>query len=219
MSTDHLPALAPTYIPEQRVAPSPYVAGPMPPAGFLPPPPELRGKSYAAALSFVGSARRLGAVANRAGRTHPALGVAAWVFVGLAIGTVWTFVALWYLVIFGFFGVFTFPFRLMRRSSRKQTRLAQQSLAMQQHMAQTQYALAQQAAWAQHQQQVAWAQHQPQLPAAAAPVLRQGPVSSAPEIECDPRDVRAWAAENGIVVAPRGRVARAVVQQFLAAQV
>jgi hypothetical protein len=38
------------------------------------------------------------------------------------------------------------------------------------------------------------------------------------EPEVDLAAVRAWAADNGIVVSPRGRVARAVVDQYLAAQ-
>jgi hypothetical protein len=38
------------------------------------------------------------------------------------------------------------------------------------------------------------------------------------EPEVDLAAVRAWAADNGIVVSPRGRVAKAVVDQYLAAQ-
>lgn len=36
-----------------------------------------------------------------------------------AIFVVWTLVATWYVIIFGLFGIFVIPFRLLRRGSRK----------------------------------------------------------------------------------------------------
>jgi GAF domain-containing protein len=66
------------------------------------------------------------------------------------------FVACWYIVVFGLFGVFTFPFRLMRRSQRKSQHVQQVSLATQQAM----FAQQQQQMYA--QQQALWAQQQGQ---------------------------------------------------------
>lgn len=34
----------------------------------------------------------------------------------------WSFVAIWYFIIFGLFGIFVIPFRLLTRSGRKRTR-------------------------------------------------------------------------------------------------
>ena len=34
----------------------------------------------------------------------------------------WSFVAIWYIIIFGLFGIFVIPFRLLTRSGRKHTR-------------------------------------------------------------------------------------------------
>lgn len=34
----------------------------------------------------------------------------------------WSFVAIWYFIIFGLFGIFVIPFRLLTRSGRKHTR-------------------------------------------------------------------------------------------------
>ena len=53
---------------------------------------------------------------------------AAWVLALTAAAFMWVLVTFWYLVVFGLFGVFVFPFRLMRRSQRRRERIAQQQL-------------------------------------------------------------------------------------------
>ncbi|MFL6238580.1 MAG: hypothetical protein ACJ735_03665 [Actinomycetes bacterium] len=95
--------------------------------------PVIKSKSYAAPLSFVGSARRIGGFVNRLANGNSGVNVVLWIFLGApAIAAAWMFVAGWYVVIFGLFGVFTFPFRLMRRSQRKSQHIQQVSLATQQ---------------------------------------------------------------------------------------
>jgi hypothetical protein len=236
MTTDQLPALSSGALPLQSAPNAVPLTPPMPVVGLLlPPPPELRGKSYAAALSFVGSARRLGAMANKAARINGALGWFTWFCVFLAIPVTWAFVLIWYIVIFGLFGVFTFPFRLIRRESRKQTHTAQQSLAIQQHMATTQYALAQQTVLMQQQaaaQHAALVQEQTRterialaeraLPGPGADVRQRPAKSASGSVELPAghasRDVRTWAAANGIAVAGRGRIPNTVLEQYLAAR-
>ena len=114
------------------------------PAPVLPQVPVVKGKSYASPLSFIGSARRIGAAINRISNGNVPLAVFLWVLGVTAIAVAWTFVAAWYVVIFGLFGIFTFPFRLMRRSQRKSQHLQQVSLATQQAMLLQQQQLLQQ---------------------------------------------------------------------------
>jgi hypothetical protein len=104
------------------------------PAPALPRMPVVKSKSYAAPLSYVGSARRIGTAINRASSGNVPVAIALWTLGLMAIAFAWTFVTFWYVVIFGLFGIFTFPFRLMRRSQRKSQHLQQVSLATQQAM-------------------------------------------------------------------------------------
>lgn len=49
--------------------------------------------------------------------------------VPIALGLIfmaWSFVAIWYIIIFGLFGIFVIPFRLLTRSGRKRKRNALQ---------------------------------------------------------------------------------------------
>lgn len=101
---------------------------------YLPQVPVVKSKSYAAPLSYVGSARRIGAAINRAAGGNVGVAIALWTLGVFAIALAWTFVTAWYLVIFGIFGIFTFPFRLIRRSQRKSMHLQQVALATQQAM-------------------------------------------------------------------------------------
>jgi hypothetical protein len=132
---------------------------------MFPQAPVVKGKSYAAPLSYVGSGRRIGAAINRTASGNTGVAIVLWVFGVFAIAAAWAFVTCWYLVVFGLFGVFTFPYRLIRRSQRKNQHLQQVSLATQQAMyGQQQQAMhaQQQALWAQQQQQAAYAQQQAQ---------------------------------------------------------
>lgn len=100
---------------------------------YAPQAPVLASRSYAAPLSFVGSTRRMTGWARRVG-SNTGAAVAAWITVCCVLPFMWMFVLAWYAVVFGLFGVFTFPYRLMRRSQRKSTHLAQAQLAATQAM-------------------------------------------------------------------------------------
>lgn len=86
-------------------------------------------RTYSSKLSFVGSARRITPVARR--QKNPWL---RWVFVWpaviMGIGFAWALVTMWYVVAFGVFGLFTFPFRLFRRGSRQRKHLMEQNVAL-----------------------------------------------------------------------------------------
>jgi hypothetical protein len=138
-------------VPAQPLAPvvetAPVVT--TPPVGYavaptLPQVPVVKSKSYASPLSFVGSARRIGSAINRVSNGNVGLAIFLWALGVMAIALAWTFVAAWYVVIFGFFGIFTFPFRLMRRSQRKSQHIQQVTLATQQAMLLQQQQLLQQ---------------------------------------------------------------------------
>ncbi|MHB8245858.1 MAG: hypothetical protein ACYDGN_10990 [Acidimicrobiales bacterium] len=110
----------------------------------LPTEPVLKSQTYAAPLSFVGSTRRLIAWAAKTSERSPVYAGAAWI---VAIGTMmfaWAFILCWYAAIFGLFGVFVIPFRLMRRSSRKSLHVQRATLATQQAIYQQQLAAMQQ---------------------------------------------------------------------------
>jgi hypothetical protein len=79
------------------------------------------GETYAAPTSFVGSARRLVQWAGR----NPLKLLAAL----LAIPVVWLALIPWYFVVFVLFGVFTIPFRFVRRSQRKSLAVQKAQLA------------------------------------------------------------------------------------------
>lgn len=102
--------------------------------------PVLAKRTYSSPMSFVGITRRTTAWVRRVGTTAPAT-AAAVVAASLFLALMYALVLCWYVVIFGLFGVFTFPFRLVRRSHRKQEHLQSQQLAtMQALLAQQQAA-------------------------------------------------------------------------------
>jgi hypothetical protein len=100
----------------------------------LPVDPVIKSQSYAAPMSFVGSTRRLVAWANKTSKRSPAIAALAWTLSILAMLFAWSFIMIWYFIIFGLFGVFVIPFRLMRRSSRKSLHVQKTTLATQQAM-------------------------------------------------------------------------------------
>lgn len=104
----------------------------------LPTEPVVKSQTYASPLSFVGSARRIIAWATKAGQRSPMFSAIAWVLAVIAILFAWAFVAVWYLIIFGLFGIFMFPYRLIRRGSRKSLHMQRTMLATQQAMFQQQ---------------------------------------------------------------------------------
>jgi hypothetical protein len=70
------------------------------PDGLVPTAPIMPRQSYASPMSFIGSARRIGAWARtRSGR--PTLAFVVWVTALTAVAVMWLFLIFWYLVVFG----------------------------------------------------------------------------------------------------------------------
>lgn len=112
-------------------------------AGIVPDMPIMRKQTYSATLSFVGITRRGTGWVRRVGDNWWKASLAV-VALLLFLTGMYAVIAVWYIVIFGLFGVFTFPFRLVRRSHRKQEHLQKQQLAtMQAMLVQQQQALQQ----------------------------------------------------------------------------
>jgi hypothetical protein len=105
-----------------------------PQAVGLPSTPYVGSKSYAAPLSFVGSTRRVTAWIKGVTERNPAMAVPAWIVGGIFLVMAWWFILVWYFVIFGLFGTFVIPFRLVRRSQRKALHVQEMALATQQAM-------------------------------------------------------------------------------------
>lgn len=87
---------------------------------------------FSSPMSFVGSTRR--AIAWATKHDTPAMKIAAWTGVLLWLPLFWTFLALWYLVAFGVFGIITVPVRFFRRSQRKSLALQQQQTELMRQM-------------------------------------------------------------------------------------
>ncbi len=102
----------------------------------LPTEPVIKSKTYASPLSYVGSTRRIIAWASNMGKRNPLLAAVGWLLAIFALGFMWTFVTFWYVIVFGLFGIFMFPYRLIRRSQRKSLHVQQTTLATQQAMLQ-----------------------------------------------------------------------------------
>ena len=127
----------------------------------LPTTPVLKSQTYAAPLSFIGSFRRIAAWASKFAKRSPARAALGWTLGVIAILLTWAFVACWYFVVFGLFGIFVIPYRLVRRSSRKTQHIQETALATQQAMLQQQQVLLQQLA---QQQQMMTARSAPPAP-------------------------------------------------------
>lgn len=68
-------------------------------------------------LSFIGSAKRIWKITDV---DNPAMKVLLSLVAAAFILFAWIFVAFWYVLIYVVFGILFIPYRLMRRSSRKQ---------------------------------------------------------------------------------------------------
>ena len=68
-------------------------------------------------LSFSGSAKRIWKITDV---DNPAMKVLLSLVAAALIPFAWIFVAFWYVLIYVVFGILFIPYRLMRRSSRKQ---------------------------------------------------------------------------------------------------
>ena len=112
----------------------------------LPTEPAIKSQTYSAPLSFVGSTRRIVSWASKTAQRSSALAVLAWAGGILFLILAWVFILAWYLVVFGLFGVFVIPYRLVRRSQRKSLHVQRTALATQQAMLQQQQAMWQQMA-------------------------------------------------------------------------
>jgi membrane protein implicated in regulation of membrane protease activity len=93
----------------------------------------MRKQTYSSPMSYIGITRRSTAWIRRVGDTPLKTGLAA-IAVGLFLAVMYAVLLGWYFVIFVLFGVFTFPYRLVRRSHRKQEHLQKQQLATMQAM-------------------------------------------------------------------------------------
>jgi Flp pilus assembly protein TadB len=68
-------------------------------------------------LSFIGSAKRIWKITDV---DNPVMKVLLSLVVAALILFAWVFVAFWYVLIYVIFGILFVPYRLLRRSSRKQ---------------------------------------------------------------------------------------------------
>lgn len=106
----------------------PHAVGPV-----IPVAPALNKRTYASPLSFLGATRRVLAWVRRVS-TSRARFAFAWIGAILFLLLAYAFLICWYLVIFAVFGLFTIPYRLVRRSQRKALHLQQVQLATMQQM-------------------------------------------------------------------------------------
>ena len=102
-------------------------------AGIIPDTPIMRKQTYASPMSYVGITRRSTAWVRRVGTDRWRTGLAV-IAVGLFLAVMYVVLLGWYFIIFVLFGVFTFPYRLVRRSHRKQEHMQKQQLATMQAM-------------------------------------------------------------------------------------
>lgn len=101
---------------------------------LIPSTPALSKRSYAAPLSFVGATSRIVAWIGKVGARGPAMAVLAWTSGIVLLALAYSFIVCWYTIIFGFFGLFMVPYRLVRRSQRKSRHLQQAQLATMQQI-------------------------------------------------------------------------------------
>jgi Flp pilus assembly protein TadB len=120
--SSNLPAEPETKLPAEPTA-----------AGIIPDTPMMRKQTYSSTMSYVGITRRSTAWVRRVGTDRWRTGLAV-IAVGLFLAVMYVVLLGWYFVIFVLFGVFTFPYRLVRRSHRKQEHMQKQQLATMQAM-------------------------------------------------------------------------------------
>ena len=134
----------------------------------LPTEPVLKSKTYSAPLSYIGSFRRIIPWASKLAKRSPLYAAFGWTLAVISLVLVWVFVTFWYLFVFGLFGIFVIPYRLVRRSNRKSQHIQATALATQQAMLQQQQILLQQMA----QQQMTTGEPAPQVSPSAVPKSR-----------------------------------------------
>jgi Flp pilus assembly protein TadB len=111
---------------------------------FLPTTPVLDKRTYASPMSYVGATRRTTAWAKKVGASSSVAAVVSWTVAVTWLAAMWVIVLPVYLFFtFFIFGWLMIPFRLFRRSSRKQQHLQELQLATMQQMLVQQQALQQ----------------------------------------------------------------------------
>jgi hypothetical protein len=104
------------------------------PVALLPQAPILAKQTYASPMSYVGITRRTTAWVRRVGTSNPAAAAAAWFAALIFLGGMYSVLVLWYFVTVVIFGWLLVPFRIIRRSHRRQEHLQRQQLATMQAM-------------------------------------------------------------------------------------
>lgn len=91
--------------------------------------PTLERRAYSSPLSFTGATSR---VIGGCSRVQPAWwSVTLLVIVcALVVPVIWALLAVWYVLIFGVFGLLVIPWRLHRRSQRRAQHLAEAQLSL-----------------------------------------------------------------------------------------
>ena len=95
----------------------------------LPTDPALKSQSYASPMSYVGSTRRIVGWAQKTAQRSAAVAVLVWTSAIIFLLAVWVFLLGWYFVVFFLFGIFVIPYRLIRRSQRKNLHVQRTTLA------------------------------------------------------------------------------------------
>lgn len=109
------------------------VATAAPSTPVLPMAPIVDKRTYASPLSYTGATRRTFKWVKVAGDTPVKAGL-AWSAAVLWLLLMYSFLMLWYVMVFGFFGLFTVPYRIIRRSNRRSHHLQETQLATMQAM-------------------------------------------------------------------------------------
>ena len=142
----------------------------------LPTEPVVKSKTYASPMSYIGSTRRIVGWSSQLAKRSPAYAVLGWTLGISALLFMYVFLLFWYFVVFGLFGVLMIPYRLIRRSQRKNLHVQQTSLATQQAMLQ-QMAIQQQQIQRQQQGQCTPPPQAGQIPPPSAPSALPPPPS------------------------------------------
>jgi hypothetical protein len=104
------------------------------PPNLIPENPAFTKQTYASPMSYIGSGRRTTAWIRKFGTT-PAKAFFGWTFGVIWVATMWLIILpAWYFVTLVLFGVFMIPYRLVRRSHRKQEHMQRTQLATMQAM-------------------------------------------------------------------------------------
>lgn len=132
----HMPAVpsdpTPAAVDAQQMAQAPYVPASQVPQAmgpFIPTTPLMEKKTYSSPLSYIGATRRASAWARRVGSHGVPQGVLSAVAAITWLMFMYLFVTCWYIVVFGIFGLVTFPYRFIRRGQRKSQHIEAQQLA------------------------------------------------------------------------------------------